>query len=191
MKDEVVESADVQDNVNTHEEKEQLDIPEIPKNILAALVSEDGSINEEAMQKHKLPSELKPIIEAGIKAQKNEIANKLYGAVGGKDTYTEMMQWAASNLDAEAKAQYNELLKTNLDAAKLAAKGIFAEYSQATKGSKALKQPDMANPNSGVQGFATHSEFLEAQRDPKYKKDPDYRNAVLKRVQNSPWFKTM
>lgn len=178
---------------NNDANEEDLAIPKVASlsddEILNVIVGKDGKVNEELMKKHKVPLSLKPLLEAGLQAKKTEVASALYEAVGGKENYKAMMDWASKELSPEDREQYNTLLRSNVKAASLAAKGIFAEYSKVSQSQPSVKLGNVGSQVNSAEGFATHGDFLAAQRDPRYKSDAGFREQCIKRVKNSTWFR--
>ncbi len=94
-----------------------------------------------------------------------------------------MLQWASNNLpDTEIDA-FNEMINGDASVMQTAVNGMYARFVQ-SQGAPLL-QGETGNtiPNSGA--FQSRAQVTEAMSDPRYKKDPAYRQQVYNRLQNS------
>jgi hypothetical protein len=107
-------------------------------------------------------------------------------AVGGKDTYDKAIEWAAENISKEDQADFNKVLESqNAAAIKFAAEALVQRYkSQADFQGKTYTGRGDANP--GVKPYRSREEVNTALSDPRYDRDPAYRNDVADRLAVSP-----
>ncbi|MGV2169636.1 capsid assembly protein [Agrobacterium sp. 16-172Ci] len=107
--------------------------------------------------------------------------------VGGEQSYTDMVTWAAQNLSkAEIEAYDAQVDSGNLTAAKMAVAGLKARF-QRDNG----EEPDLLNGDTGgasVETFRSTAELTAAMRDPRYKKDAAYRADVERKLAKSSLF---
>lgn len=129
-----------------------------------------------------------PVVDAyiaGIKAQAQSVIGEAHTAVGGKETFDKMRQWAAANLnDAELKA-YNSAATAGGEQYKLALAGLNAKYRAAVG-----TEPNLLGGGSVAHGavdvFANFAELRQAQADPRYGKDREYTKSVEAKAMRSP-----
>ena len=111
-------------------------------------------------------------------------ANSIKNSVGGEDAYNQMTQWAAANLDQKVIEAFDGLLDTgNAGAIQLAVNGLKAEYENATgyEGRMYSGKP----PASSGDVFRSQPELVEAMSDPRYDRDPAYRQDVIEKLDRS------
>jgi len=84
--------------------------------------------------------------------------------VGGDEAYTEMAEWAASNMsDGEKKAYNTAVNSKDMDTVKLAVDGLKAKYESANGSEPSLTQ-GKATPTT-EQGYASWAEVTAAMSD--------------------------
>lgn len=134
-----------------------------------------------------------PEKEEPVKAEEPEVptlsdkeAQSILEAVGGKDTYDKAIEWASENISKEDQADFNKVLESqNAVAIKFAAEALVQRYkSQADFQGKAYTGRGGANP--GVKPYRSREEVNAALSDPRYDRDPAYRNDVADRLAVSP-----
>ena len=111
-------------------------------------------------------------------------ANSIKNSVGGEDAYNQMTQWAAANLDQKVIDAFDGLLDTgNAGAIQLAVNGLKAQYENATgyEGRMYSGKP----PASSGDVFRSQPELVEAMSDPRYDRDPAYRQDVIEKLDRS------
>ena len=152
---------------------------------------ENGSITDEqlkTMTDAGIPREMVDTYMAGMQAIIQQQQAAVYESVGGEDEYTAMMDWAAKNLSPEDQATHNRAVDTgDVDAAKLAIRGLHAQYKQSTAGGPQMITAQAAR-YGGVEPFDDRSQVTEAIRDPRYRSSPAYRAEVERRLQASQIF---
>lgn len=82
-----------------------------------------------------------------ITSQRNEVINNLHEAVGGKDNWNVVSEWAKQNLPEEERLSYIDMIQRGGRSASLAAKDLQGRY-ESEKGS--LKK-DSVVPNRATQ----------------------------------------
>lgn len=110
--------------------------------------------------------------------------------VGGNDNLKRMFKWAQENLTAEEVAATNRALQTN--AYKNVLLGLKAQYESSQPQVKQVQEPqalpNRVNPTQvpqAVQVFKNLAEQQAALRDPRYRVDANYRNAVEAMIINT------
>ena len=108
----------------------------------------------------------------------------LKAAVGGEEAYDQITGWAAESLsDAELDA-FNATIENGSKAQiQMIMAGLQARY-QAENGYEG-RQLQGKPPSSSGDAFRSQAEVVEAINDPRYDRDPAYRNDVLMRLERS------
>ena len=155
--------------------------------------SEKGELSKETVAKL---SELSSsdLISAYLEAQNSpapttdlqpEQVQQIYQAAGGQEAYGQLMQWASESLPQAAQEAYNQTVATGDPASiQLALAGLRAAYTDSNgfegtmlTGKAAYEKPDV---------FRSQAEVVSAMSDPRYDKDPAYRQDVFEKIGRSP-----
>ena len=103
---------------------------------------------------------------------------------GGEKEYATMVQWAADNMDRADVESFDSLLASgNVGAIKLAVSGIKAKYDNVNgyEGTMLSGKP----PTTSKDVFRSQSELVNAMSDPRYEKDPAYRQDLIEKLDRS------
>lgn len=159
---------------------------------LSKEVGDDGVLSEEAVE--RLSSmDTKDLIQAYMQynsqSQQATIAGSelqaIRDGVGGDAAYNEMVQWAANNLNETEIADFNSVTATNNPAAiRFAVSALHARY----RGAEGYEAPLVTGRRSSegdVKAFRSHAELSRAIADPRYAKDPAFRQDVEARLARS------
>lgn len=124
---------------------------------------------------------------AGAKADVEQARQRIFSHVGGEQAYTQMVQWAATNLSQEDIAEFNEAVK-DPRMVRLAVTSLQARY-QAAGGSNAAPKsadPKRVAPQSNVSAafdpVRSDQQVAELVSDKRYLTDPGYRQVVDQRI---------
>ena len=105
-------------------------------------------------------------------------------SVGGSTEYTQVINWAKSNLPESVIKGYDQTIESgSLDAIKLAAAGLKAQY-EAANGSEGKTYTGKPASNKG-DTFRSQAELLRAMNDPRYDQDEAYRMDVMEKLDRS------
>jgi len=105
-------------------------------------------------------------------------------AVGGKDTYQNMIGWASQNLTESAAQAFDATMSSgSLDQIRLAVAGLQAQYENAT-GYDGEMLTGKAAKTTGDK-FRSQAELVSAMGDPRYDSDPAYRQDVIEKLDRS------
>jgi hypothetical protein len=127
----------------------------------------------------------KEVVDAYISGQQamaEQKANSIMSTVGGKEQYTEMVNWASKNLaPEEIKAFNNTIDNGSLEQAQLAIAGVQAKYSQNNN------EPNLFSGNKAEAniGYRSVGEMLADINDPRYTTDSAFRADVENKVKHS------
>lgn len=103
---------------------------------------------------------------------------------GGQQGYSEMIQWAAQNLDQSEIDAYNSVTNSgNYAAIKFAAEALYNRFT-AAEGNEAPLVTGKA-PTSGVKPYRSQAELARDISDPRYHNDPAFRQDVEERLARS------
>lgn len=110
--------------------------------------------------------------------------SSLKDSVGGEEAYDQITSWAAQSLsDADLDAFNATVENGSLAQIQLMMAGLNARY-QAENGYEGT-QLQGKPPSSSGDTFRSQAEVVEAINDPRYDRDPAYRNDVLMKLERS------
>ena len=118
----------------------------------------------------------KEISEADTTALKN--------SVGGDDAYGQMMTWASQNLNENEINMYDSVMELgDPNAAYFAIQALNFRYKDNTGIEGNLLQGKAAA--NTPKGFKSQAEVVAAMQDPRYDRDPAYRQEVMAKLESS------
>ena len=113
----------------------------------------------------------------------NDIAS-IQNSVGGEDAYKNMVNWASTNLDKDAIDAFDSLINSgDVNAVKFAVTGLKAQY-EAANGYEGTMVTGKA-PKTNTDVFRSQPELVAAMSDPRYDRDPAYRQDVIDKLERS------
>ena len=155
----------------------------------------DGAISEETMEKFG-GMDAKDLVEAYMAIQENtdpsesypdlsdSEMNTVYNSVGGEEEYGKLTSWAADNMDDRALDAFNSIVdQGNPTAIQIAVAGMKAEYDN-QEGYEGRMLQGKAAENSR-DGFRSQAEVVAAMSDPRYDRDPAYRQDLYDKLERS------
>ena len=155
----------------------------------------NGQLTPETLNKlASMPS--KDLVEAYMQLQANQTeagavgditdaqVNEIKTAAGGEEAYNQITDWASNNLQPNEIAAFDEVINSgSVDAIRLAVNGLKAQYENANgyegrmlTGKAPVQQKD---------AYRSQAELVRAMSDPKYDKDPAYRQDVMAKLERS------
>lgn len=111
--------------------------------------------------------------------------NSLYDMVGGQEEYTNMLQWAANNCDQDMINAYDSVMQKGDPTA-----CYFAVQAMAFR----MAEMEGWSPQDFLTGsavydtadvFQSQAQVVEAMSDPRYDRDPAYRQEVMNKLERS------
>jgi hypothetical protein len=109
--------------------------------------------------------------------------NRIQNSVGGEAAYQQLVGWAAENFSqSEIQAFDNVVDSGNIDAINLALAGLKARYTDAVGYEGTMIQGKTAAP---ADTFKSQAEVVRAMNDPRYDRDPAYRNDIMEKLARS------
>ena len=110
--------------------------------------------------------------------------NQIKNSVGGEDGYNQLMQWSSENLDQDDIAAFDSLVESgNARLIRLAVSGLKSEMEKAV-GFEGEMVTGRA-PSQPADVFRSQAEVVQAMSDPRYDRDPAYRNDVFEKLSRS------
>ena len=113
-----------------------------------------------------------------------EVAAQLKGIVGGDANYANMTNWASSNLSKEEITMFDQVMDSgDPNAAFFAINSLAQRYQDAVGfDGKMITGKSSASTKAG---FKSQAEMIEAMQDPRYDRDPAYRQEVMQKLESS------
>ena len=183
------------DEVRGQEEPtETEEVTEAQQAILSAseeYYANDGKLSDETIAKLSA-MDSSELLNAYMAAQGNqpsveisaEDTSAIQDVAGGPKAYGELMEWAGQSLPENVIDGFDSLVDSgNPIAIQLAVRGLMAEY-EAQNGMEGQMLSGKAAP--GKQDvFRSQSEVVQAMSDPRYDRDPAYRQDVFAKLERS------
>jgi len=148
----------------------------------------EGGLTEstyESLAKSGIPREVVDSYIAGQEGLATSLRSTMFESVGGEETYNTMMQWASTNLNAGEVDAYNQTMNGgNSDQIQMSVHGLKARYQAANGSDPKLISGETTSANAGGR-FDSVAQLTEAMRDPRYSKDPAFRQSVQTKLNNS------
>ena len=98
-----------------------------------------------------------------------------------------MVEWATASFSENEISAYNAaIVDPQPETRMMALKGLKSRYAQVVG-----HEPQLAagsTTGSGVGAFESAAQLTQAMKDPRYAKDPAYRNEVIQKLKNSSQF---
>ena len=113
-----------------------------------------------------------------------EDAKALTNLVGGEEAYKEMLGWAAENLTQEEIEMFDSVVGTgNKNSSYFAITALHQRYKDAVGSEAPLISGRQPTETPNV--FRSQAEVVAAMGDPRYDKDPAYRQDVFNKLERS------
>ena len=110
--------------------------------------------------------------------------NQIKNFAGGEDAYSNMVNWASQNLDQQSVEAFDSIINTgSVQAIQLAVSGLKNQY-EAANGYEGTLYSGKA-PKEGRDVFRSQAELVQAMADPRYDRDPAYRQDIIKKLDRS------
>ena len=107
----------------------------------------------------------------------------VFNSVGGEQEYNKLTSWASENMDDSALDAFNSIVNQgNPTAIQIAVAGMRAEY-EAQEGYEGRMLTGKAA--STQDGFRSQAEVVRAMSDPRYDRDPAYRQDLYDKLERS------
>ena len=154
----------------------------------------EGQLSEETLNKFSEMSS-RDLVEAYMAIQENtdpddnypdlsdSELDTVFNSVGGEQEYNKLTSWASENMDDSALDAFNSIVNQgNPTAIQIAVAGMRAEY-EAQEGYEGRMLTGKAA--STQDGFRSQAEVVRAMSDPRYDRDPAYRQDLYDKLERS------
>jgi len=113
-----------------------------------------------------------------------EVATQLKDSVGGEEQYASMMQWASENMNENEIDMYDSVMESgDMNAAFFAMQALSYKYGDSVGVEGRLVQGKA--PTETTKGFKSQAEVVNAMQDPRYDRDPAYRQEIMAKLERS------
>ena len=110
--------------------------------------------------------------------------NQIKSIAGGDEGYNQLTQWASANLDSSIIEAFDSLVDSgNARMVQLAVAGLRAEFERNNGFEGEMLTGKAAQPQVDV--FRSQAEVVQAMQDPRYDRDPAYRQDVFAKLERS------
>jgi hypothetical protein len=158
--------------------------------------SNDGKLSEDTMKKFTEMSST-DLVNAYMEIQKNAPApegqardltdaeiNTVYNSVGGEKAYQNILNWAGENLEDNKLTAFNSIVNNgDPTAIQIAVAGLKAEYETSEGYEGRMLTGKAAKTSADV--YRSQAEVIQAMNDPRYERDPAYRQDVYDKLERS------
>ena len=155
----------------------------------------EGQLSDETMEEFKNMSS-NDLVNAYIAIQQNNPnaqgpsadltdaeMNQVYNSAGGEAEYNRLTSWAADNIPESKLDAFNNIIdQGNATAIQIAVAGLRSEYENQEGYEGRMLTGKAART---LDGFRSQAEVVEAMNDPRYDRDPAYRQDVYDKLERS------
>ncbi len=114
----------------------------------------------------------------------DEEAEALKGSVGGEEQYSQLMQWANENMNDQEIDMFDSVIGSgDVNAAYFAIQALSYKYGDSVGVEGKLVQGKA--PTETTRGYKSQAEVVSAMQDPRYDRDPAYRQEVMAKLERS------
>ena len=148
--------------------------------------NDEPEAGEEAEQKEQTSQE-EDVLEDDSSGEQlsEEQANQLFEMVGGEKAYKSMIDWAGQNFTKEEVQMYDSVMgKGDPNAIFFAVQALNSKYTDAVGNDGQLLTGQRSAAQQDAQ-FRSQQELVQAMSDPRYDRDPAFRDDVIRKLQNS------
>jgi len=154
--------------------------------------AQEGKLSEETFEKLS-QMDSKDLLEAYMQIQSNpaqvedftaEQVSDIQNFVGGEEQYNGLVSWAAENMPENFVQAFDNLINVgDPDMIKLAVVGMQAAFQEANGYEGRMLSGKPAQTQQDV--FRSQAEVVAAMSDPRYDRDPAYRQDVFAKLERS------
>jgi len=118
------------------------------------------------------------------KSLSTEDAESLKNSIGGEQQYSQLMQWASANMNDNEIDMFDSVIDSgDVNAAYFAIQALSYKYGDSVGVEGKLVQGKA--PTETTQGYKSQAEVVSAMQDPRYDRDPAYRQEVMAKLERS------
>lgn len=147
--------------------------------------SDEPEAGEEVEQEEQPAEENTEEEESSDDQLTEEQAGQLFEMVGGEKAYKSMLSWAGENMSKEEVSMYDSVMASgNANSIYFAVQALSNKYSDAVGNDGQLLTGKRSAAQQNEQ-FRSQQELVQAMNDPRYDRDPAFRDDVIRKLQNS------
>ena len=121
---------------------------------------------------------------AGTNAAQELATYKLYDSVGGQEAFQDLKSWAESGLSADEVDEFNGMLSSAKTLEEQTAALQYLKNKRLQReGSAPNRVQGDTSPAPSIKPIKSRAEYMELMRDSRYERDPQFREAVEKRLE--------
>lgn len=189
QEEETTEEVEVSGEESASDVAQLLDDKGLDFDVFQQEYAENGGLSEDAyqaLQEAGFPRSMVDSWVAGQDALAAQMTSEMYDVAGGGEQYAQMVQWAADNLPDNEVNAYNATMESgDPNMIRLAVQGLNARYR--SEAEPTLMQGGTGAVSSGGR-FESTAELTAAMGDPRYAKDPAYRQSIADKLAKSSLF---
>jgi hypothetical protein len=189
QEEETTEEVEVSGQESASDVAQLLDDKGLDFDVFQQEYAENGGLSEDAyqaLQEAGFPRSMVDSWVAGQDALAAQMTSEMYDVAGGGEQYAQMVQWAADNLPDNEVNAYNATMESgDPNMIRLAVQGLNARYR--SEAEPTLMQGGTGAVSSGGR-FESTAELTAAMGDPRYAKDPAYRQSIADKLAKSSLF---
>lgn len=170
----------------SQEAKETVEQAGLDFDALTQEFNDNGGLSEgtyESLEKAGIGRQVVDNYVAGQQAIQAFNTQQVLAEAGGYEEYLEMAQWASNAYTEAEQGAFDRALQSgDLEMAKLAVSALKARYVNENGTGSPRITVDGSTGSISSDAFQSKRQQVEAMRDPRYKKDPAYREEVLRKT---------
>ena len=150
--------------------------------------AETGALSENSYAELAKQGLDKNLVDSYIEGQKlvaDTQTKQVQDVAGGKERYSELVEWASKNLSEAEQTTFNNMVDSgDVEQAKFAVQGLMSKANVNYN----PNQPELFEGTSDVtspNAFTSVSQVTDAMNDPRYEKDPAFRREVEQKIARS------
>jgi len=192
--EETPEPAEVREEEPQRDDEEEVEVPASEALLTSASAEwyEKGELSEETMNSLKgLSSE--ELLSTYMKLQQapaqtpdltDAEVSQIKQTVGGEQQYEAIMEWTAENLPSQYSEAFNNVVERgNAIEIQMALAGLQQQYELNNGREGNLRTGKTVVEKADI--FRSQAEVIKAMQDPRYDRDPAYRNDVFEKLERS------
>lgn len=190
-KEETQETDELAEQVEqtSSEVSEALDAKGLDFGVFQQEYLDNGELSDDAYTALEEAGFSRTLVDSWIQGQNalsTQVEAEMHSIVGGQEQYSELMQWASNNLPESEIDAFNAAVDSqNPSNIRFAVQGLYARY-------RSEAEPNLLQGGTGAVSsggkFESNAELTAAMRDPRYAKDPAYRQQVADKLARSSLF---
>lgn len=175
------------DATSADEAQETVEKAGLDFNAMTAEYLENGNLSDDtyaSLEKAGIHRATVDAYVAGQQALAAQMVQQAYEQVGGKEEWDGMVNWAKDNLSKPQIEAFNQAMEGSAETREIFISGLYSKYTSSGSREPNLVSGDTPSTDS-TGSFASMAEMKAAMSDPRYAKDPAYRDSVARKLARS------